>query len=196
MLDLIACLPRDVARKPLQAAFTYRDPRLKYFAVSSYAKQYGTAPRRRVAEAAANPEVRAWLFETLDDLRLTRLIPARYRNQESIAESELVRWLIHENELGEAPATVVLEDVISIDTETSHGVVDYYVFRFRADSPAWAAERGWMAGVAGGYPRHAQPTTSHDDHVFSRFEAIDDRAPADHVGDLSQLYDAWQERAE
>lgn len=196
LIDVMGCFQRRDVDAALRSALGLRDSRLKYFALSTQLRQGAYLKRKHVTDVASNPETRAWLFEALRDAGRVELMPSRYLAQAALAESELVRWLIRPKNLGRAPDQVVLEDVVELDTHSNMGIVDYYVFRFRVSEPHWAADRGWMAGVAGGYRRDLVPTTESDGQVFSRFESIDARGAEDHVGNLDALYQAWREGAE
>lgn len=193
LLDLMSCFPSNTVKSTLRSALKLRDPRLRYFAIGSLLRSTGHAPPDVVRAAAASSEVRTWLYELLAEQGRLDLMPEHTRTQHALAESALVQWLLDEEQLGIVPSTVLLEEVVELDTHTDVGVVEYYVFRFRVAPPHWAADRGWMAGVAGAYVRGASPTVTNDGYVFSRYESIDAKPPAAHVGDLDALYQEWHD---
>ena len=81
--------------------------------------------------------------------------------------------------------------VISVDAVASDGFLDYYLDRFRAHPPHWAAEDGWMVGVAGRYQRSETPrTTAYG--TFSSFAKWDSLPPKEHVGAIADLLSEWQ----
>lgn len=193
LLDLLGCFERRDVEKVLKEALELDDPRLQYFALTSQLRQGSFIERRHLDAVAANPETRAWLFETLQEAGRVELMPQRFMTQGALAESALVRWLIDDDELGVAPAEIELADTVVLDTHSEIGIVDYYVFRYRVDPPHWASKYGWLAGVAGGYRRDLAPTTQSDNQTHSAYEAIDSRSAEGHVGDLDRLYQAWRE---
>jgi hypothetical protein len=77
----------------------------------------------------------------------TEVFPEEYRTIEKIAESDLVRWLMHPNELRSAPSEIEL--VRQIAVQQGEKVGRCFLFRFRTGPSHWTAERGWMAGIAG-----------------------------------------------
>jgi hypothetical protein len=137
--------------------------------------------------------VRNLLFDHLKDKDLTELMPARYRTQAALAESNMVRWLLYPTELGRAPDQIEMKKVLSIDTESDDGILDYYLFRFRTLPPHWAAKDGWMAGVAGPFVRKESPTTDSNGGTFSDFEPWASRTPAEHMGDVQELLEGWRQ---
>lgn len=85
------------------------------------------------------------LYERLQDLGKMEYFPEEHNNHESLAESDLVNWLMHPNELKNAPDEI--EAVTNIEDED--GI--YFLFRYRTHEPHWAADRGWLSGLAGPY---------------------------------------------
>jgi hypothetical protein len=128
---------------------------------------------------AEDPATRNMLRESLNALNHSRLFPAEYATEEAMAESELVFWLRHPNELGDSPNAIEL-----MERQTrpyKEGVVAYYVFRYRTHPPHWAANQGWLAGVAGPYP--ASVTVSPEVHptAFSAFKPYAESTPTEHI---------------
>jgi hypothetical protein len=105
--------------------------------------------------------------------------------QGPIAQGDMVSWLAHGTELGAQPNAIEL--VGSIEVRASDGPCDLFVFRFRTDPPHWAADRGWMIGVAGPYLRSKQPTTTGLGYTFSVMAREDAMTVDDHVDQLVGL---------
>jgi len=142
----------------------------------------GTKPDAAlVARLAADPDVRNTLYNELREKGMQDIFPAEFRTFEAHAESELVYWLCHPNELQQPPDQIELMKVVTMPSGTSLGDVDYYLFRFSVNPPHWAADEGWMAGVAGpyikGHPLDEQGTGA----TFSEFEAYEALTPERHV---------------
>ena len=99
---------------------------------------------------AADPLTRAALYDALAHRGRESVFPAEFRTQEALAESDLVQWLAHPNELRGPPDEIQFERVYTKQTDEV-GPVRWYLFRFRVRPPHWAADKGWMAGAAGPY---------------------------------------------
>ncbi len=196
LLDIMGCFERNDVERTLGAALDLEDPRLQYFALASRLRQGAYLKRQHLLEVASNPETRAWLFEALQDAGRLELMPEHLMTQEALAESELVRWLIRDLAFGVVPSEIVREDIVSLDTHSEIGVVDYYVFKFRAVPPDVEDDTGWLAGVAGGYRRDLTPTTQSDGQTGSAFLPIDTQSAEGHVGNLDVLYQRWREGVE
>jgi hypothetical protein len=143
-----------------------------------------------VARVAADREARRSLFNALRELNRLELVPPEHRTQDALAESELVEWLTYPAELGRPPAEIEFAEVIS--AETDDGLVDLYVFRFRADAGRIRRAK-WFAGVAGPYRRRDAPTTQSGGMTFSAFEQWDDRSPLDHAELVAGILESWRE---
>ncbi len=145
------------------------------------ALEAGETPRPEdLARFARASETRKALFESLREYRRLDLFPREQVTWEALAEADLVLWLWHPSELGAPPDEIeLMKQVPAPGAEDSHGL-RYYVFRFRTKPPHWAAENGWMAGVAGPYPT-AEAPRPYARGTFSRFEAYESRAPEEHV---------------
>ena len=80
-----------------------------------------------------------------------------------------------------------------MDIGPPHGILDYYVFRFRTYPPHWMAEDGWLAGVAGPFLRKDAPSTTAYGETFSTFEPWDSATPEEHVGEIHDIIARWHE---
>lgn len=102
-----------------------------------------------LAGLAERADTRNHLYAKLEEIGKAHLFPAGNRSLERIAESDLVRWLLHPNELGAVPAETELVRKLPVAEGVKNGNI--FLFRFRSQPSHWAADRGWMAGVAGPY---------------------------------------------
>lgn len=125
-------------------------------------------------------ETRKVLYETLLEFKRLDLFPRAHLTWEAMAEADLVLWLCHPNELGSPPDEIELMAKVPTPSATAPPNSRYFVFRFRVKPPHWAANDGWMAGVAGPYPTAGEPAPDARG-TFSRFEAYDSRSPEEHV---------------
>ena len=131
-----------------------------------------------VANLASAPATRNHLFCRLQEMGRCDLFPAEYQTLESIAESDLVRWLMHPNELAAAPAQVQHVRTIAVEQEEKSG--SFLLFKFFCEPPHWAAERGWMAGVAGPY-WEGEEFTDGGSNTFSELTPFEEMTEAQHI---------------
>ncbi len=147
-------------------------------------RQGQPVPPEQIEPLARSPDTRNLLARSLRELGKEDLFPKLYRTPEAIAESDLVVWLLHPNELGAKPDQIELAQVIEREQGTRKG--RFFVFRFRTLPPHWAAKSGWMAGVAGPYWNGEEPAGP-PAIVFSEFEAFDSRSPENHLATIEKL---------
>lgn len=135
----------------------------------------------RIHELAAHAPTRSTLWRALRELQRHDLFPSQYATSEALAESDMVVWLMHGNELGAAPDESELVETIerAAGAESRRG--RYFVFRFRTNLPHWAATSGWMAGVAGPYFAGDDAFDAPAAGVFSKFEAFETRSAEEHL---------------
>jgi len=188
ILDVMGYFPFTEVERELQEALTYNDPRLKFFAIISLLRQGKEVSSESVREVARAPEMRNFLYQELAKFNQTTLYPEEFRTQEAFAESDMVNWLVFPTELARVPDEIELMKVVSIDTKTPDGILDYYVFRFRTFPPHWAAKDGWMAGIAGPFLRKDAPSTVSYGATFSAFESWESRTPEEHVRKILGLF--------
>jgi hypothetical protein len=109
--------------------------------------------------------------------------------QAPLAEAEMTRWLSYGTELGDRPDEIEL--VRTTELVDADGPSDLFVFRFRTKPPQWAADRGWMIGVAGPFLRSRQPTPQGLGFTFSRLEREDAMTIEGHVDQLIGTIAEW-----
>jgi hypothetical protein len=134
-----------------------------------------------VAQVAAVAAPRNRLFASLTEMGKQDVFPVAYRSIEKVAESDLVCWLMHPNELGTPPSAVELVRTVPVrDAERAGSVL---LFRFRTDPSHWASKRGWMAGVAGPYwDGDETPLAAAD--TFSEMRSFEGMTEEEHVNFL------------
>jgi len=181
-LDLLGSLNATSATSLFEKGLSLADPKLKLFCVTGLLRQGASPPERTVFQVAAAPETRLWLHRNLSALNRLELFPERFSSQEAFAESEMVEWLSFPTELDSAPDEIELTGMVSRQRETD--CFDYYVFRFRVSEPHWAADDGWMAGMAGPYRRSPRPSPEGLGATFSKFKKWDEKTNEEHVSDL------------
>jgi hypothetical protein len=140
----------------------------------------GIAPTGEIGRLAAAPTTRSYFFRVLKGAGHGDLFPSEYSAPALLAESDLVRWLTHPNELNAAPDEIALVKEIDRTDGIPPRKCKFYVFKFRTLPPHWAAKDGWMVGVAGPY-WDGEETSTPPPGVFSRFEPLDALSPEEHL---------------
>lgn len=188
LLDIMGYYPDVKIESELKEALSYTDQRLQMFALLSLLRLGKDVDKEIVLGIAKVAENRNVIYDGLCELGKTALFPDEYRTQALFAESNMVNWLIYPTELGREPDEIELMKVISRDPKDGHGFRDFYVFRFRTFPPHWAAEDGWMAGVAGPYLRNKAPSTTSYGGTFSCFEPWDNKTPEEHFKQIQNVF--------
>ena len=138
--------------------------------------------------SAKDPATRNDLYARLKMIGMADIFPAEFRTIEMIAESDLVRWLMHPNELRTAPSEIELLRQVDVAENDKRGRC--FLFRFRVEAPHWAADRGWMSGIAGPFwdgdaESDAGPGT------FSELTSYDAMSDGEHVQFLMSAVKNW-----
>ncbi len=96
---------------------------------------------------AACPEMRYLLFAALRQMKRPALLPSKYCSSVAQGESALAYWMMHPNELQEAPEAI--EFVATVQRTVDGQEAEFHVYRFRMRHGHCEAKNGWMLGVAG-----------------------------------------------
>lgn len=123
-----------------------------------------------VAELAARPEIRHMLFSVLRQMKKPELLPDTYASSVAQGESALAYWMMHPNELQDAPEAI--EFIETIKKPVDGQKVDFHVYRYRMPVGHWAAQDGWILGVAGPMKIGSEPYAEMPG-AFSRAGDID-----------------------
>jgi hypothetical protein len=99
-----------------------------------------------VRALAAKPEVRRLLYAVLERFERLDLFPEEYTTVEEQGKALLAYWMMHPNELQDAPAEIEL--VESVPRQIGDTAVRFLVYRYRMLPGHWAGP-GWILGVAG-----------------------------------------------
>ena len=108
-------------------------------------------PREQLVRFARRPDTRVLLYRALHELGQSDLFPEEHGSLAALAESDLVVWLLHPNELGAVPQNIELVEAVAREEGDPPERCQFFIFKFRSLPPHWAARDGWMAGVAGPY---------------------------------------------
>jgi hypothetical protein len=174
VLDLLGRCPGEAAADELRAALDLTDPWLLAWAVAGLARHGEEIPAEPLERAAADPESRTVLFDALRDANRLDEMPPEHRTQAALAEADMVRWCAFPTELERPPEAIELMEVLPVD-----GDREVYVFRFRGGSGE--DRKKWVAGVAGPFPKDADPPEPHGEATFSDFTPWEDRTAREHA---------------
>ena len=123
-----------------------------------------------IATLAAKPEIRFMLFGVLRHMKKAELLPTGYSSSVAQGESALAYWMMHPNELQDAPETI--EFVETVKRSAGGRDADFHIYRFKMPAGHWAAKDGWILGLAGPMPVNVEPY-SEMPGAFSRSGDID-----------------------
>lgn len=188
LLDLLGCISRDSDEidRELCAAIELCDPYLRAFAAVAALRRGATFDRNALDSIAENHHARWIIGLGVRQLRRPELMPERHRTITAFAYANMVQWLTFETELGREPDEIELMAMHRRQKDRS--AVEIFLFRFRTFEPHWAAENGWIAGVAG-------PFSLEGDFVgggwltFSTFTPWEAKSPIEHEADLRAAID-------
>jgi hypothetical protein len=189
--DVLGHTQTSRADEYLAEALSYRDPRIKAFAVIGLLRHGKAVEAADILAIASDAENRNMFYRGLKEIKRESLFPPNYRNQASFAESDMVGWLTYPTELGRAPDEIELMAIVP--GKSSDGPTNYYLFRFRTREPHWSAKDGWMAGVSGPFLTADEPTTESNGDTFSSFTPWDSKTPAEHVASVTESLDKSRE---
>lgn len=106
------------------------------------------ASLEEIDSLAEQPELRPMLYSLLARYKHQALFPRKHLAPESQAESTLVYWMLHPNELRAAPATI--ERVGTFERALGGKSGAFHVFRYKMPAGHWAGSE-WILGLAGPY---------------------------------------------
>lgn len=115
----------------------------------------GESPALDEIEALAQkPATRSFLYQMLKHFERLELFPDEYRSEIAQAEAALVYWMLHPNELQDAPEETELAETVtrSIDGQDCR----FHVFRYRMPNGHWAGD-DWLLGLAGPFVDNDPP---------------------------------------
>lgn len=103
-----------------------------------------------IAALATDPEIRYILFAVLRNMNRLDLLPEGYSSSIAQGESALAYWMMHPNELQDAPA--IIEFVETVKRLIDGREADFHVYRYKMAQGHWAEKDGWLLGMAGPMP--------------------------------------------
>jgi hypothetical protein len=129
-----------------------------------------TVSPQEIEALAARPEIRLMLFAMLRDMKRPELLPTKYSSSAAQGESALAYWMMHPNELQDAPEVIELVETLKrpIDGQET----EFHVYRYKMPAGHWAAKDGWILGLTGPMKRGVEPY-SEMPGAFSRAGDVD-----------------------
>ncbi|MCF6284620.1 MAG: hypothetical protein L3K26_05480 [Candidatus Hydrogenedentes bacterium] len=140
-----------------------------------------TVTRQEVFELARQPELRFMLYSMLREIGHKELLPHDFDDPIHQAEAALACWMMHPNELQDAPAEMAYVETVTRSVGGSETA--FHVFRYRMADGHWASQNGWLLGLAGPVDESAEPYTAQPS-AFSRIDKVEDVTPG-------KLVDWW-----
>jgi hypothetical protein len=137
-----------------------------------------SVPPETVAAMAEKWHVRPLLYYILKDVEKLDIFPEHLRSEEAQAEGALVYWMLHPNELQASPEK--LEHVEKVVRTLDGQTANFYVMRYKMPAGHWAADDGWMLGLAGPFFAN-EPPYSGVAGAFSRCDKDGHVRPAEFV---------------
>jgi hypothetical protein len=129
---------------------------------------------------AARPEIRLVLFRMLREMKRPELLPTKYSSSVAQGESALAYWMMHPNELQEAPEAI--EFVETVQRPIDGQDADFHVYRYKMPAGHWAGKDGWILGLAGPMKRGVEPY-SEMPGAFSRVGDIEGKVKPSELAD-------------
>jgi hypothetical protein len=118
---------------------------------------------------AQNPATRHALFGLLDGFGRMDVFPEDFFTLEKSAESFLVNWLEFPTELNSAPDQIQFFTKVTI--EENNKSMEYFVYRYKKNSPSPGLPPDWMLGVIGPFGPDSKPYDI-PLRIFSRFNVL------------------------
>lgn len=129
-----------------------------------------------------------WFLEQLEEIDKVDQFPKIFAQQEYIARSNMINWLVHPNELGQIPNSVTLLGAVARNGN------DFYIYKFKTELDK-LKDKGWMLGVSGGYPQ-GKFTAQNTGATFSKFEAVQENINKQAVELIEFIDSYWKEKGE
>lgn len=142
-------------------------------------QQPGADEIERVASASY---ARPLLYQALKHFERLDLFPKHLTTPEAQAEAMLAYWMMHPNELQDAPEKIELAEKVTRELDGQR--CDYYVLRYQMADGHWAAKDGWLLGLAGPFIENDVPYSG----VAGAFSRCGDKAGEVKPTDLVDWY--------
>ena len=109
---------------------------------------------QEIESLAKNSAARLLLYEVLKHFERLELFPEEYRSEVAQAESALVYWMMHPNELQDAPEEIEFAETVVRDIDGQ--ACRFHVFRYKMPNGHWAGDE-WLLGLSGPFVDNDPP---------------------------------------
>jgi hypothetical protein len=120
-----------------------------------------------VATLSSRPQFRPMLYQMLKHFERLDLFPSDCLSREAQGAGVLSYWMMHPNELQDAPCEIELVENVERDVQGER--CEFLVFRYRMPPGHWAEKDGWLLGLAGPFLENDIPYSG----VATGFSRID-----------------------
>src|SRR5262245_33466102 len=103
--------------------------------------------REEIANLSRSPQYRPMLYHFLRHFERLDLFPSEDLSVRAQGAGVLAYWLMHPNELQDAPGEMELIEEVDREVQGERG--KFLVYRYRMPAGHWAEEDGWLLGLAG-----------------------------------------------
>lgn len=143
-----------------------RDEKILSFFVSleNTLKEGRNPTPNEIGALAINPATRSFLYQILTHFKRLDLFSDEFKSEKAQAESVLVYWMMHPNELQDQPHKIELLEIV--EKNMNETVSRFYVFRYQMADGHWAGN-AWILGLAGPFTDN-EPPYSTKAMAFSR----------------------------
>jgi hypothetical protein len=118
-------------------------------------EQKATISRDEVFALARKPQLRYPLYALLKQFNRLDLFPAEFLSDEAQGAAKLAHWMMHPNELQDAPREIELVERVARTVDERE--CSFLVYRYRMPESHWAASDGWILGLAGPFAKSDPP---------------------------------------
>lgn len=143
----------------LQIASQVKDPAIAFYAVDSLI-ELDQEPDEQIVQYIAKDQVYACrIFDCLNSRGLSYMIPEFLKDEQYLAKSSMLTWLLYPTELG------MLPDEIQFVGKVKKRKEEYYVYKFKSGSENLSEDRKnvWLVGWANSHSK-----------TFSNFDLLAD----------------------
>lgn len=192
ILDIVSHADAATIERIARPALAVKSTNIRMWACIALLTGGKTVPPEVLLAVADDITERERFMRILHNRGFGDAFPEKYRNNADAAAANMVQWLMHPNELGEAPAEFELAK--RFEYTESGQAVEYFVYRFKEKADPDEPAPAWLMGVCGPYTVGIFDREG-GAHTFSRFQPWDPARLEDEVKEVRKLIDsAWQEQ--
>jgi hypothetical protein len=176
LLELLPMFGSSTADDVLRETLKLDLPNFQTWAAAGLLARDQSVDPQILDSVVRRPDLRAALWDALRKADKLAAFPSDYRNEQALAEAEMVKWLEFPTEMGQPPEEIELLKVHEHD-DPNEGRVHCYFFKFRHSD---FLEGKWLVGMAGPY-RAGAPPTMYAGGTFSHFQELETQDLDSHV---------------